>query len=106
MEYLAELIFKEFYQKQVTEKPGMKITYSNNGFIQVFPNANLEWQTLRTEWDPQLVHHVQLQFNKPSQLSTGMVQFALPSSAVFLPSKLSLNSISEYAHIIIILIYK
>lgn len=42
MEYLAELIFKEFYQKQVTEKPGMKITYSNNGFIQVFPNANLE----------------------------------------------------------------
>lgn len=52
------------------------------------------------------VHHVQLQFNKPSQLSTGMVQFALPSSAVFPPSKLSLNSISEYAHIIIILIYK
>lgn len=51
------------------------------------------------------VHHVQLQFNKPSQLSTGMVQFVLPSSAAFPPSKLSLNSISEYAHIII-LIYK
>lgn len=42
MEHLAELIFKEFYQNQVTEKQGMKITSSNNGFIQVFPNANLE----------------------------------------------------------------
>lgn len=42
MEHLAEHIFKEFYQKQTMEKPGMKITSSNNGFIQVFQNANLE----------------------------------------------------------------
>lgn len=42
MEHLAEHIFKEFSQKQVMEKPGMRITSSYNGFIQVFHNANPE----------------------------------------------------------------
>lgn len=41
MKHLADHIFKEFYQKQIMEKPGMR-TFSYNGFIQVFHNANLE----------------------------------------------------------------
>lgn len=42
MEHLAEHIFKEFYQKHIMKKTGMKITSSDNGFIQVSHNADLE----------------------------------------------------------------
>lgn len=40
MEHLAELFLKNF--TKIMEKPGMKMTSSNDGFTQVFPKANLE----------------------------------------------------------------
>lgn len=39
MEHLAEHIFKEFYQKQIMEKPGMRITSSYNGFYTGVPQC-------------------------------------------------------------------
>lgn len=61
MEHLAELIFKEFYQKPMMDKTGMKITSSSNGFIQVLPNAQM-WSDVTDRIRPSArVHNVQLQ---------------------------------------------
>lgn len=59
MEHLAEHIFKEFSQKQVMEKPGMRITSSYNGFIQVFPMQIRSDGTDRNRPSAR-VHNVQL----------------------------------------------